>query len=59
MRLVITSDCHGKLQEAELPAGDILILAGDVLPNRFSSPEHDAYFQLNQLQELDSFCAAL
>jgi Icc-related predicted phosphoesterase len=59
MRLVITSDCHGKLQEAELPAGDILILAGDVLPNRFSSPEHDAYFQLNQLQELDRFCGTL
>ena len=59
MRLVITSDCHGKLQEAELPSGDILILAGDVLPNRFSIPERDAYFQLNELQELDRFCGTL
>jgi Icc-related predicted phosphoesterase len=59
MRLVITSDCHGRLQEAELPEGDILILAGDVLPNRFSKPEHDAYFQLNELQSLDSYCGSL
>lgn len=59
MRLVITSDCHGQLQKAELPAGDILILAGDVLPNRFSNPHDDAYFQLGELQKLDEFCASL
>lgn len=59
MRLVITSDCHGRLQEAELPEGDILILAGDVLPNRFSIPEQDAYFQLNELLSLDHFCGSL
>ncbi|MBI3651906.1 MAG: metallophosphatase domain-containing protein [Acidobacteria bacterium] len=59
MRLVITSDCHGKLQEAELPAGDILILAGDVFANRSAIPERDAYFQLNEMHELDAFCGAL
>jgi Icc-related predicted phosphoesterase len=59
MRLVITSDCHGRLQEAELPAGDVLILAGDVLPNHFSNPHDDAYFQLNELQKLDRFCGSL
>src|SRR5438128_8812604 len=59
MRLVITSDCHGQLQKAELPPGDILILAGDVLPNHFSNPHDDAYFQLNELQNLDKYCGTL
>jgi Icc-related predicted phosphoesterase len=59
MRLVITSDCHGQLQKAELPSGDILILAGDVLPNRFSNPQQDAWFQLNELQALDRYCGSL
>ncbi|HZU99952.1 MAG TPA: metallophosphoesterase [Planctomycetota bacterium] len=31
MRIVATSDCHGHLTEAELPPGDVLVLAGDVL----------------------------
>jgi Icc-related predicted phosphoesterase len=59
MRLVITSDCHGRLQKAKLPAGDILIIAGDVLRNYSGNPDTDAAFQLNDLRALDAYCATL
>ena len=59
MRLVITSDCHGMLQQANLPAGDVLIIAGDVLGNHSGNPETDAAFQLNELRALDEYCATL
>ena len=56
MRLVITSDCHGMLPQAEIPAGDVLIICGDALPNKFPIPETDAFIQLNELRSLDDFC---
>jgi predicted phosphodiesterase len=59
MRLVVTSDCHGKLSKARLPRGDVLILAGDILANHAGDPDVDAAFQLNALRELDAFCGEL
>jgi len=59
MKLVVTSDCHGRLASADLPPGDVLILAGDLFSNRFSNPETDAASQLSDLQELDDFCGRL
>jgi Icc-related predicted phosphoesterase len=47
------------LSSAELPRGDVLILAGDLLPNRFANPDRDAAFQLNDLRDLDDFCGEL
>jgi Icc-related predicted phosphoesterase len=32
VRIVATSDCHGRYREAVLPEGDVLVLAGDMLP---------------------------
>jgi Icc-related predicted phosphoesterase len=59
MRLVATSDCHGKLGDARLPHGDVLILAGDIFANRSGDPDTDAAFQLNAMRELDHFCGTL
>jgi Icc-related predicted phosphoesterase len=59
MKLVVTSDCHGRLSEARIPHGDVLILAGDILANRSGDPDIDAAFQLNAIRELDDFCGAL
>src|ERR1044072_6597245 len=59
MRLVITSDCHGMLQQAELLAGEILIIAGDVLRNYSGNPDTDAAFQLNELRALGDYCGTL
>ena len=59
MKLVITSDCHGKLKRTELPPADVLILAGDILPNRFADPGLDAAFQMNALLDLDALCGQL
>jgi predicted phosphohydrolase len=47
------------LSHAQLPPGDILILAGDILPNRFPRPDLDAVFQAGLLPELDAYCGAL
>ena len=47
------------LKRAQLPPGDVLILAGDLLPNRFANPARDAAAQLNDLIELDDFCGRL
>jgi len=59
MKLVVISDCHGKLGQARIPQGDVLILAGDILANRSGDPDIDAAFQLNAIRELDDFCGAL
>jgi Icc-related predicted phosphoesterase len=59
MRLVVTSDCHGKLNQTTIPGGDVLILAGDILANRSGDPDVDAAFQLNALRELDDYCGWL
>lgn len=59
MKIVVTSDCHGMLSSANLPPGDILILAGDLLANRFSDPDRDAKAQVNDLRDLDDFCGRL
>src|SRR5262249_5499246 len=59
MRLVITSDCHGNLERAELPPADILILAGDMFPNWFADPDRDAAFQMSAMLDLDKFCGRL
>jgi Icc-related predicted phosphoesterase len=59
MKLVITSDCHGMLSSAELPPADVLILAGDLLPNHFADPDRDAVAQWNDLRDLDDFCGSL
>lgn len=59
MKIVVTSDCHGMLSSAELPDGNVLILAGDVLPNRFANPDRDAESQTNDLRDLDDFCGRL
>jgi len=59
MRLVITSDCHGYLERAELPPGDILVLGGDLFANHSPDPDRDAAFQLNDLLQLDEFCNGL
>lgn len=59
MRLVVTSDCHGRLSQARIPQGDVLILAGDILANRSGDPDTDAAFQLNAIRELDAYCGTL
>jgi Icc-related predicted phosphoesterase len=59
MRLVVTSDCHGRLSQARIPQGDVLILAGDILANRSGDPDIDAAFQLNAIRELDAYCGTL
>jgi len=59
MRLVVTSDCHGKLEQANLPAGDILILGGDIFANKSGDPGTDAALQLTALRDLDAYCGRL
>ena len=59
MKLVVTSDCHGKLAQARIPAGDVLILGGDMLANRSGDPDVDAALQLNAIRELDAYCGTL
>ena len=59
MRLVVTSDCHGKLEQANLPAGDMLILGGDILANKSGDPRTDAALQLTALRDLDAYCGRL
>jgi len=59
MRLVVTSDCHGKLLHARIPAGDVLILGGDILANHSGNPDTDAALQLDELRDLDARCGRL
>lgn len=53
MRIAATSDTHGMLDQATLPEADILIVAGDWLPNRFgpSNRVADARFQVGWLSQ--------
>lgn len=56
MRIVFTSDCHGKLTKIPaLPDGDVFVMAGDILPNFTRAPHMDAIRQEHALRELDSF----
>jgi len=59
MKLIITSDCHGKLHRASIPAGDVLILGGDLLANRSGNRDTDADLQLDELKDLDAYCGSL
>jgi Icc-related predicted phosphoesterase len=59
VKVVITSDCHGGLDPYKLPQGDLLIIAGDLLPNRYADPEKDAAYQLEPLLQFDAVCAKL
>lgn len=59
MRIAITSDCHGMLSENQLPPGDVLILAGDILPNNYRNGVLDAAWQEFHLRRLDNICERL
>lgn len=51
MRIVTTSDCHGRYREAVLPRGDVLVLAGDILPHGGT--------ELSDLDDLDEWLTGL
>src|SRR5277367_792684 len=53
-KIVFTSDTHGRLRKEHLPEGDILCLAGDILPNFSRSPDTDAKHQEKALVTLDN-----
>lgn len=56
MKIVFTSDCHGKLSKVPaLPSGDVFVMAGDVLPNFTRAAHMDAIRQEHALRELDAF----
>jgi Icc-related predicted phosphoesterase len=59
VRIVATSDCHGRLGSVTIPAGDLLVIAGDVLPNSTRDPERDAVAQARHLSELDELAGSL
>lgn len=59
MRIVATSDCHGHLPEIDLPPGDVLVLAGDILSNSRGDPDEDAVVQRSHLLRLDDHVAKL
>lgn len=54
MKLVCLSDTHGKFPAPkDLPEGDVLLLAGDILSNFHWDREKDAQAQLIELRALD------
>jgi Icc-related predicted phosphoesterase len=56
LRIVFTSDCHGRLTKLDsLPEGDVFVMAGDILPNFARAAHMDAIRQEQALRELDSF----
>lgn len=59
MRIVATSDCHGKLAEATLPPGDVLVLAGDILDDAPEDAPDPVDWQADRLRELDLFLCEL
>lgn len=59
MRIVATSDCHGKLTAGALPSGDVLVLAGDLLADAPKDHPDPVGFQAERLAELDDLLASL
>jgi hypothetical protein len=59
MRLVATSDCHGKLGEVALPPGDVLVLAGDLLADAPDDARDPDGWQADALRALDTYLADL
>lgn len=59
MRLVATSDFHGKLDPAVLPAGDVLVLAGDLLADAPDDATDPVGWQAERLRDLDALLADL
>lgn len=45
MKIVATSDIHGKFESLIQETGDLLIIAGDICPNFFRNKHHDAMRQ--------------
>jgi Icc-related predicted phosphoesterase len=59
VRIIATSDCHGKLAQATLPPGDVLVLAGDLLADAPKEHPDPVGFQAERLAELDAFLCEL
>jgi Icc-related predicted phosphoesterase len=59
MRIVATSDCHGKLAQAKLPPGDVLVLAGDILADAPDDAADPVGWQVERLRELDALLCEL
>jgi Icc-related predicted phosphoesterase len=57
LRIVCISDVHGKINEVTLPAGDVLVMAGDILKNFSRNPDTDALLQEESLKLLDTAVA--
>lgn len=49
--IACASDLHGKLSRVKWPKADILVLAGDILPNFSHSKDRDAFMQRQWLYE--------
>jgi len=60
MRIVAISDVHGEWSKIDFPPGDILVLAGDLLPDDFSMHAgRNADYQLPKLESLNHFVGQL
>lgn len=60
MKVVGISDVHGMIKQATFPAGDVLVLAGDILRNYVrNDPVLDAFKQEQSLRELDEYVKTL
>lgn len=51
MKLICTSDTHGKFAKLRYVPGDVLVLAGDILPNISMHKHTDARLQLMYLED--------
>lgn len=49
MRIACISDTHGKYKNIDWPEADVLVMAGDLLPNFFRISEKDALNQLDYI----------
>lgn len=52
MKIAVASDIHGKYRDIEYPSADLLIFAGDLLPD-YAWGRKGVYFQLNSLQDFN------